>query len=155
MAMVLVHSVLHLYYVLTWNKTYQTKRIISWSSLEWKSEKYDIQSILLTSYDILIHLINAVLLSSFISTQAVVVCLIFIAIQLKMTLYKDDKECVWTQPTNISDNAKRALGEDMDFETFMKYDWKLSKDENKSTKSFSFYIRLKKLMTSWFLYVKN
>ena len=68
MGFVFIHSLLHLYYVFTWNKSFYTKKIISWSSLEWKSKLYDVESIVLTLYDISVHVINAYLLYEFIGS---------------------------------------------------------------------------------------
>ena len=63
--LVLAQQIEHYYYVLTWNKSYWSKRVAFWSSLDWyknggKSRPLEFIG---TSYDVLTHILMMYALS--------------------------------------------------------------------------------------------
>lgn len=98
-----IQIIQHMYYFLCWDKTYPAKKIISWSSLDWfKSDirdRWEIDSILGTAFDIVVHLCMTYYLAQYMSTVQILAALVvvqgFVVVLLFGPYY------AWASPKNI------------------------------------------------------
>ncbi|KAJ8316664.1 hypothetical protein KUTeg_005783 [Tegillarca granosa] len=90
----------HAYYVVFWDQTYMTKKIISWSSIDWiKSERHKEwhwDSILGTGFDIVVHFCMAFLLGPYLSTVQIVIALAIAQFALFSVLLSS--KFAWSNP---------------------------------------------------------
>jgi hypothetical protein len=115
-----IHTSLHFYYIVTWNKAFHTKKIISWSSLEWKDKIFDIECFPLTCYDISVHASNLWLLSYFVPGWEILVAVSFasaIIYGLMFVKYNN----IWTNrndDSKICSRTKKLMTKDLNFNNF-------------------------------------
>ena len=109
-----VHTILHFYYIATWNKAYHTKKIISWSSLEWVDSVVDSECFPLTCYDMSVHTMNMIMLTALIPFGLVIASVIAAIGILYFVMFVKYGE-IWTTRDNISARTRKFMTDDLNF----------------------------------------
>merc|ERR1712203_51432 len=101
LTLIILQNIQHAYYFITWEKSGPSKRVVSWSSLDWDRGRWNqIDLVLGTTFDMLIHVMNSVLLlQHFSSVEALVVTLVLDFFFLAIVLY--NPKLAWANPTQI------------------------------------------------------
>merc|ERR1719145_82614 len=73
---ILIQNIQHVYYIVTWDSSWPTKRVISWSSLDWDRGRWNqLDLVSGTLFDALVHAMNAYFLMETMSWKAVTIAL--------------------------------------------------------------------------------
>ena len=97
-------NLLHLAYILTWERSSWTRRVLSWSSLEWQESRLQYGLIFGTSFDIATHMYYAVQLSRLLSINVVAVVWIGALLTVYQQIFWSNSE--WRKPHNAENTAK-------------------------------------------------
>merc|ERR1712223_2136327 len=108
-ALIVLQNIQHAYYFFTWEKSGPSKRVVSWSSLDWDRGRWNqIDLVIGTSFDVFIHAMNSVLLIQyFSSTEALLLTLAIDFVFLAVVLY--NPKLAWSNPTQIPAWVKKRL----------------------------------------------
>uniref|UniRef100_A0A2C9JUT4 Uncharacterized protein n=1 Tax=Biomphalaria glabrata TaxID=6526 RepID=A0A2C9JUT4_BIOGL len=102
----------HLFYFITWDKSYMAKRIIDWSSLEWfkSNQKPSLQldSTLGTLFDVCVHAAMMYVLGEQMGIFSILVA-IFIAQACVYTILFNPK-LAWSSPNNVPVWVQKRVG---------------------------------------------
>lgn len=102
----------HLYFFATWDESKYTKKVISWSSLDWLEDKatknrWEPEMILGTVFDTTVHSINGYLLMQYIHpTTALTSALVCLTVSL---LVLGNPRFAWTSPWSVKQWVKRRV----------------------------------------------
>lgn len=109
--LVTLHVLQHLYYFLFWEKSYWAKRIVDWSSLDWfQSQKVgglELDNILGTLFDILVHVANLAILSSYLSTVQIFVLVGLAQMTAAVVLF--NPRLAWASPSSLPPWVQRRI----------------------------------------------
>merc|ERR1712142_1315860 len=97
---ILLQNLQHLYYFFTWEKSGPSKRVVSWSSLDWDRGRWNqIDLVLGTLFDTLIHAINASLLIQHVSSSSATILIVSLIITFLMAmLVVFNPKLAWANP---------------------------------------------------------
>jgi len=85
---ILVQNIQHIYYILTWDSSWATKRVISWSSLDWDRSRWQqVDLVTGTLFDALVHAMNAYFLMGNLDLKLMVCGLAIVAFYTLVVLY--------------------------------------------------------------------
>ncbi|KAH9500209.1 hypothetical protein Btru_077481 [Bulinus truncatus] len=102
----------HLFYFITWNKSYMAKRIIDWSSLEWfKSNPRispQIDSALGTFFDVFVHAAMMYVLAEQMDMFGIMVAIFIAQATVYSVLY--NPKLAWSSPTSVPDWVQKRVG---------------------------------------------
>lgn len=105
----------HTYYFVFWDQTDLAKKIINWSSLDYlKTElcnRWELDSILGTTFDIGVHLCMAYLLGQYLSVVQVMGCLALVQVGVIVLLF--GPYYAWADPSNIPPWIQKRLRPDV------------------------------------------
>eukprot|EP00093_Oithona_nana_P002255 02255.XXX_10566_10062_1 [CDS] Oithona nana genome sequencing. len=105
----------HLFYFFTWEQSWLAKRVVSWSSLDWDRGRFNqLDLVLGTFFDVMIHAINSVLLIQHLtSIEGLILALILDAFFVVLVLF--NPKFAWATPNKVPSWVQkrvRALSED-------------------------------------------
>ncbi|XP_064628381.1 uncharacterized protein LOC135487982 [Lineus longissimus] len=100
----LLQNIQHLYYFFTWNKSTYTKKVISWSSLDWTQSsnsklRWEWDVILGTSFDVVVHMVNCYILLQFMTSVETIIALILGNVLSFVVLC--NSKFAWASPTKV------------------------------------------------------
>lgn len=99
-----LQMVQHLFFFFTWNENQYTKKVISWSSLDWTKtsgthSRWEWDVILGTAFDAGVHSINTYILSQFLSIVEVGVALALVLGVSLLILF--NSRLAWCSPSSV------------------------------------------------------
>ncbi|CBY38661.1 unnamed protein product [Oikopleura dioica] len=108
---VILQQIQHYYYVLTWNKSYWSKRVAYWSSLDWHVNGGKSRALewIGTFYDVSTHVLMMYALSEYIGFFDYLVSAVFLAIGSKAVLF--NSKFAWSSPSNPPNWVKKRATE--------------------------------------------
>ncbi|KAL8584346.1 hypothetical protein ACOMHN_031966 [Nucella lapillus] len=106
-----LHVVQHLYYYFSWEKSHWAKRIVDWSSLDWfqspQAGGLELDNIVGTSFDILVHVVNLALLGAHLSSVQTVLVLVLAHTTFLAVFY--NPRLAWASPSAVPPWVQRRL----------------------------------------------
>ncbi|XP_076445711.1 uncharacterized protein LOC143283385 isoform X2 [Babylonia areolata] len=109
--LVSIHVVQHLYYYFAWERTRLAKRIVNWSSLDWfqspKAGGVEMDNILGTLFDIVVHVCNLCLLAPALSALQMVL-LLSVAITTMLSVFYNPR-LAWSSPSTLPAWVQRRI----------------------------------------------
>lgn len=97
-------NLLHLVYIVTWNKSSWARRVISWSSLEWNESRLQAGLVIGTSFDIATHAYYAFELSRLLPLRQAAIALLVSCVTIYLYIFGKSTE--WRKPAPF--NAAKA-----------------------------------------------
>ncbi|XP_012946708.1 uncharacterized protein LOC101858991 [Aplysia californica] len=107
-----IQIIQHMFYFITWDKSYMAKKIIDWSCLDWfKSEKKkDIQldSTLGTLFDIVVHVVMMYAIGQQLSGLQIFIAMLIAQAALYAVIF--NPKFAWSSPSSMPAWVQRRLG---------------------------------------------
>ncbi|XP_076312428.1 uncharacterized protein LOC143225995 isoform X1 [Tachypleus tridentatus] len=89
----------HVLVVCTWEKHYWTKKVVSWSSLDWTGSRMVPDIWLSTFFDVAVHGIDAVILATMISLQEVMLSCLLTGVAFCAVFF--NSKFAWSNPKSV------------------------------------------------------
>jgi len=105
-----VQMVQHFSYIIWWDSAEFCRRVISWSSLDWGytyAHRFDWSLIIGTTFDLVCHLVNAILLSFHFSLLHGFVGFAFSAFSLAIVIF--NPRLAWSTPNCVPDWVRKRV----------------------------------------------
>ena len=100
----------HFAYIIWWDSAEFCKRVISWSSLDWGysyAHRFDWGLILGTTFDLVCHLVNSLLLATHLSLLHAFVSLVVSLLSLALVVF--NPRLAWSNPLNVPDWVRKRV----------------------------------------------
>ncbi|XP_059177656.1 uncharacterized protein LOC131956988 [Physella acuta] len=101
----------HLFYFITWDKSYMAKRIIDWSSLDWfknQPRRPQIDSFLGTLFDVLVHAAMMYVIGEQMSMISLLLAMVTGPTVLYAVLF--NSKFAWTSPNKVPRWIEKRVG---------------------------------------------
>jgi len=99
--LIILQNIQHIFYFMTWEKSWLAKRVVSWSSLDWDRSRWaQIDLVLGTLFDVAIHALNSVLLFPFVDSMEGFIFAIVMNIILAYVFIFNPK-FAWSNPEEV------------------------------------------------------
>ncbi|CAL1532788.1 unnamed protein product [Lymnaea stagnalis] len=102
----------HLFYFITWDKSYMAKKIIDWSSLDWfessKPKQPQIDSALGTFFDIAVHAAMIYVVGEQMDMTSILIAVIIAQAALYSVIF--NPKFAWSSPNRMPDWVQKRIG---------------------------------------------
>merc|ERR1712088_1164981 len=87
LALIILQNIQHAYYFITWEKSGPSKRVVSWSSLDWDRGRWNqVDLVLGTAFDMGVHMANTYFIGSMLSYTGIITAIIITFIFYQMVI---------------------------------------------------------------------
>jgi len=105
-----IQMIQHFSYIIWWDKADFCRRVISWSSLDWSytyEHRYDWNLIIGTTFDLMCHLVNSILLCAYISQLHGFIAFAFSVFSLALVVF--NPRLAWSTPSHVPSWVRKRV----------------------------------------------